>query len=728
MNRIINILKGLNSIYHLCFLSFLLFHGFTFESIAQNNDTRVLDWMDYRDAFNSMYRHLANEAYNLLDYREIEVSKITTLQGWQQRQSHIKQVMWEVLGAFPEKTKLNARITGKVKKKGYVIENIIYESLPDFYVTASLFIPDKVKKPAPAILFCSGHTSEAYRNSLYQLPLLNLVKKGFIVLAIDPIGQGERLQYFNPTTQKSIIGSSTKEHSYPSPQISLISQSIARYFIWDGIRGIDYLISRKEVDPKRIGVHGLSGGGTQTAYISALDDRVAASAPACYITNFRRLIGSIGVQDGEQNFYHGILEGIDHADFIIARAPKPTLIMANTGDFFNIEGSRETYRESKKVFDIFKSSENIELIEADYGHGYTKENREALYAFFQKHLNLPGSSIEEEVEYVSAEELQKTTTGQLASSLNSNTVFDLNLKEVRKNTNALQKSRKNSINHFSSVILSAQKLSGYRKPLFTDKPVLTYQTKKGNYTLEKYFVKGEGNYPIPYVLYIPEKTNNKVVMYLHPKGKSNITENEIELLTKKGFTVLAADLLGIGELSDNQFKGDAFINDVSYNFFYMAMLTGKSIVGTQAADIIKLAHLFDKNNTTVTDIYCVAHEELSPVLLHAAAFDPIISRLMLINPYPSYRSIAENRFYESKFVYSIVPGALTAYDLPDLAATLAPRKLFIAGSKNITHVSDKDDTTIIEEAYNNHSARQQLRISSSELTENLESLFIELIK
>ena len=125
---------------------------------------------------------------------------------------------------------------------------------------------------------------------MYQQPLLNLVKKGFIVLAIDPIGQGERLQYFDPVKGESTIGSSTLEHSYPSVQVFLIGKSVARYFIWDGIRGIDYLVSRKEVDPKRIGVHGLSGGGTQTAYISALDERVVASAPAGYITSYRRLL------------------------------------------------------------------------------------------------------------------------------------------------------------------------------------------------------------------------------------------------------------------------------------------------------------------------------------------------------------------------------------------------------------------------------------------------------
>jgi len=305
------------------------------------------------------------------------------------------------------------------------------------------------------------------------MPLLNLVKKGFIVLAFDPIGQGERLQYLNPQTGESVIGSPTKEHSYPSPQVFLLGKSIARYFIWDGIRGIDYLVSRPEVDSKRIGVHGLSGGGTQTAYISALDERVLASASAGYITSYRRLLESMGVGDAEQNFYHGISSGIDHADFIEVRAPKPTLIMATTRDFFSIQGSRETYAEVKRIYNLFGKPDNIEITEDDFGHGYTKKNREAMYAFFQKHLRLPGSSTEEDVEFPTALELQKTTTGQLASSLEGETVFSLNHKEGEKLMNELQVSRSNLTGHLSGVISSAKKLSGYREPSVVDEPVFT---------------------------------------------------------------------------------------------------------------------------------------------------------------------------------------------------------------------------------------------------------------
>jgi cephalosporin-C deacetylase-like acetyl esterase len=692
------------------------------------------NWIQYSDASNSLYHSLTGDAFKILDLRVAKIEKIRTMDEMLNRKAELRKTMWEDVGPFPEKTPLNAKITSTVKKNGYRIENVIYESLPGFYVTASLFIPDKVKKPAPAILFCSGHSTGVYRLLLYQQPLLNLVMKGFIVLAIDPIGQGERLQYFNADKGESIIGSSTKEHSYPSPQVFLIGKSVARYFIWDGIRGIDYLISRKEVDPKRIGVHGLSGGGTQTAYISALDERVAASAPAGFITSSRRLMESIGVQDGEQNFYHGISSGIDHADFIEIRAPKPTLIMATTRDFFSIQGSRETFKEVKRIYELFGKPENIEITEDDFEHGYTKKNREAMYAFFQKALQLPGSSAEETPDLPTAKELQKTPTGQLATSLGGETVFSLNRKETEKVIIDLENSRKDLTKHLSGVINSAKSLSGYREPLTNDDPIFTGRIQREGYVVEKYFVKGEGDYVVPYLLMIPEKQNNNALIYLHPSGKlaGASVGGEIEWFVKNGFIVLAPDMIGVGEMGPGIFTGDAQIDTISYNVWYTSTQIGKSIVGLRAGDVVKLTALLKKNNK-ISEVYGFARKEMSPVLLHAAAFDQSITRIALIDPYSSYQSIAMNRFYSPKFVYSLVPGALKAYDLPDLSASLAPRKLMMVnvtdGLGNTTDIeSINKDLSIIKTAYHLKDSDQQLSIITSKPNEKTFDQYIDWIK
>jgi len=713
-------------------LAFLLSNK---SSTAQNKlDVLKNNWNQYSDAPNSLNRFLTGEAYKMLASRKRKISKLKTPEDWRKRQLSINNSLWDMFGAFPEKTSLNAKITSSVKKDGYKVENVVYESLPGFYVTASLFIPDNVKKPAPAILFCSGHSGGVYRLEYYQLPLLNLVKKGFVVLAIDPIGQGERLQYFDSVKGESTIGSSTLEHSYPSPQVFLLAKSVARYFLWDGIRGIDYLVSRAEVDPKRIGVHGLSGGGTQTAYISAMDERVAASAPAGYITSYQRLLESIGVADGEQNLKHETSGGIDHADFIELRAPKPTLIMATTEDFFSIQGVRETFDEVKRAYSLLGKPDNFDLAEDTGGHGYTKKNREAMYAFFQKYLQLPGPSLEEEVDFSTPLELQKTSTGQLSTSLGGETVFSVNRKEAEKMLNKLQISRANSPGYLSKVVSAAKKLSGFITPSEVNEPVFTGRIIRKGYAVEKYFVKGEGDYVIPYLLMVPDKPNNKSLIYLHSSDKSAeaLAGGEMEWFVKKGFTVLAPDLIGMGEMGSAVIKGDAVIEGFSYNSWYTSVIIGRSIVGIRASDVVRLTALLKKRRGT-TEVFGLAKKEMAPVMLYAAAFNADIARIALIEPYSSYQSIVMNRFYYPGFVENLVPGALTAYDLPDLAATLAPRKLLVVGlTDGNRKIGDQEsinkDISIIKTEYHLKGASEKLIIDTPESKEKTYDHYLEWIK
>ena len=180
--------------------------------------------------------------------------------------------------------------------------------MPNFYVTGCLFIPDGIEEKAPAILNVFGHNQEAFRAELYQLVYLNLVRKGFIVLAIDPLGQGEAVQYYDPDLGFSSVGYTVLEHCYFGNICFLTGVSPGRYFAWDGIRGIDYLLTRDDVDPDRIGVTGFSGGGAVTSYISALDDRVKVSVPCSWPVASRRQTETKGTQDAENVFVRGLAE------------------------------------------------------------------------------------------------------------------------------------------------------------------------------------------------------------------------------------------------------------------------------------------------------------------------------------------------------------------------------------------------------------------------------------
>jgi cephalosporin-C deacetylase-like acetyl esterase len=722
-----------NTLFYSCayILISLLFSNSLIGQAPKETDV-LKNWIEYSDAPNSLYHNLASKAYQILDDRKKEIESIQSLQQWKDRQQAIQKTLLNVTGPFPAKTPLHARTVKTIGKKDFKVEHIIYESQPGFFVTSSLYLP-KVKKgkKSPAVIYCSGHADEGYRSPVYQRVILNLVKKGFVVYAFDPVCQGERMEYLDPNTGKSLVGENDEEHSYSTSQAFLIGSSQARYMIWDGIRAIDYLVGRKEVDASQIGMTGRSGGGTQTAYIAAIDERIKAAAPECYITSYSRMMQSIGPQDGEQNLYAGLINGIDHADFLEVRAPKPALVITTTRDMFNIQGARETVKEVSKIYEAYGKSSDFGMVEDDAPHASTKKNRESLYAFFQQHLNNPGSNSDDDVDLLTLQELQVTKTGQVTTSLNSETIFSLNAKEASTLIDQLNISRANNPDFIANSVGAAKKISGFQTSENVENPVFTGRFQKEGYVLEKYFVKGSGIYIIPYVILKPDHPNNKALLYLHPEGKSAQADagGEMEYFVKKGFTVYAPDLIGVGEMGPGEFKGDSYIQGISYNVWFVSMLVGKSIVGTRASDVVLLTQLIGKNKD-FQDIYSVARKQMAPVLIHAAAFEKSISRIALIDSYISYESIVKSRFYQPAFLHSTVAGALISYDLPDLLTSIAPRKLLLAGitdgeNKLIEGQQLENELKGIKANFHRNNADKQLEIkmggannSSSQLFEN----------
>lgn len=665
---------------------FLTSIGLTGQSFSQTEDLNVISgqqgktiWMQYTDAPNALYHHLMLESYQLLDQRESQIAALRTREDWEGRQRQVREILMRIVGPFPERAPLNAVITGVVKKDGYTIEKTIFESRPGFHVTGALFLPKNRRGKTPAILYTPGHSLTGFRTG--QQTILNLVKKGFIVFAIDPVGQGERLQYYEPETGVSRIGGPTHEHSYPGAQLFLSSTSMARYMIWDGMRAIDYLVSRPEVDPERLGIHGVSGGGTQSAYIAAFDNRILAAAPSNYITSYRRLLESIGPQDAEQNFYAGLAEGIDHADLLEVRAPKPVLVMATTRDFFNIQGVRETVREVQRIYQAAGAPENLETVEDDLGHGTTQKSREALYAFFQKHLGLPGDPAEQSIEWLQPEELQITKTGQLTTAMETRTVFQVNARETADRLGQLRESRKNLATHLPRVKQVSRELSGYLSPADQPQPVFTGRYRRQGYTVEKYFIHGEGEYPVPYLLMIPDTPGaHPALLYVHPNGKAAVAApgGEMERFVKQGYVVLAPDLIGRGEMGPGMFEGDAYIHGVSLNIWFLSILNGRSIVGIQAGDLVRLVRVMEQRpEIDSRQIGAVAQGEMGAVLLHAALYEPAIGKVALIEPLISYKAVVMHQHYDTGHMLATVANALPNYDLPDLAAAVAPRPLLL---------------------------------------------------
>ena len=279
---------------------------------------------------------------------------------------------------FPEKrSPLNAKVLKRTVYGDIVIENITFQSRPDFTITANFYRPAKIKGKIPAILFVQGHSNVGKRSRPYATACENFARRGIAVLSVDPIHQGERDQF-----SKTIRNSCTLGHNRLNRQLLALGENMSDWRTYDGIRSVDYLLSRPEVDPARIGINGNSGGGTMTAMIFANDPRIMAAAPSCYITTFCHNVQNELAVDGEQIPAGLLANGGEMADLILARAPQPFRILANKGDFFDVRGARKTYALVRKIYSLLGEENNISIHESPGKHGFSSGGRLSAYQFF----------------------------------------------------------------------------------------------------------------------------------------------------------------------------------------------------------------------------------------------------------------------------------------------------------------------------------------------------------
>ncbi len=380
------------------------------------DDDPLLRWMD----------KIAQEH---LDSRAREISAVKTREDAQRRTREVRAKVLESIGGLPEyRGPLNARTVKVTRNPSYVMEHVIYESLPGFYVTANLYRPPQPGR-FPAVLMSAGHTTLGKTES-HQMAA-NLAAKGFVALAYDPVGLGERVQAIDPVTRSHAGGCCANEHLQAGAQAQLVGLSVARYFIWDSVRSIDYLESRPEVDQDRIGAGGCSGGGCQTTYIAALDPRVKAAAPACFI-NSLRLLFTGAYPDSEMSLPRFLPAGLDHADFIEMTAPKPWLILATEGDFFTPPAVQMVVDEAKRWYGMFDAQDRVQYFLTGGPHGTPKPTREALYAWMIRWLkDGNGDPRELDVPLYSDAELQVTRSGQVEDEPGSRRLHHLIGAEMR---------------------------------------------------------------------------------------------------------------------------------------------------------------------------------------------------------------------------------------------------------------------------------------------------------
>jgi len=259
-----------------------------------------------------------------------------------------RQAAWRTawiagIGGLPERTPLNAEEGPVVACDGFTLQNILFESMPGVPVVGHLALPasSAFKPPYPAVLMPMGHSNDGILAPRYAAHLAMMARAGFAAFTWDPISQGERRQ---SAPKYDYPDNCSTEHTSIGARGWLVGWNFARFRIWDGLRALDWLETRRDVDCTRVGVCGTSGGGTMSAYLQALDPRITAAFPNCYVSSIRAVFAERGCHDAEQFFWNQLNVGVNHAAMLAMGCPRVSLATGSRWkDYFPHVGAVSTF-------------------------------------------------------------------------------------------------------------------------------------------------------------------------------------------------------------------------------------------------------------------------------------------------------------------------------------------------------------------------------------------------
>jgi dienelactone hydrolase len=628
----------------------------------------------------------AVQEYFMARLRDFDEQRLRKLQGIMtkaQAEAYVREVRQKLrtaFGPFPAKTPLNPKITGVLERDTYRIEKIIFESRPGFLVTANLYIPAGRKFPLPGVVGSCGHTDVGKAAESYQAFSQGLARHGYVVLTFDPIGQGERLQYLN-SELKSRIGIGVREHNVAGNQQFLIGEFFGAWRAWDGIRALDYLLTRPEVDPRNVGITGNSGGGTMTTWLSGLDDRWTMAAPGCFVTSFRRNLENELPADTEQCPPRVLALGLDHEDFIAAMAPKPVIILAKEKDFFDVRGSEEAYARLSRLYELLGAKENIALSIGPTEHGYSQESREAMYRWFNRITRVSSETQEPKLTMEKPEDLNCTPEGQVGL-LKSRTVFSftaersIGLKKVRGGFSAegLKETLLTVLRMPSPVvapkyrILRPIKERGYPKKYFT---TYVLETEPGIQVVV-YRLSAESHLSRP-----PKETEGAVLYVSDLSADAELRDEPLvkQLLKEKpGLGFYACDLRGVGESRPNTCGEDMYFQLYGNDYFYAvhSIMLDRPYVGQKAFDLLSTIEWL--RDFAGDRIVLAAKGRGAIPATFAALLSDSVKEVTLKNALTSYADVAEAEDY-SWPLSTFVDGILKQFDLPDCYRALGAKGL-----------------------------------------------------
>jgi len=668
-------------------------------------------------------------------------AQLRTAADMQKRNARVREDLLQMLGEFPQRNDLKARSTRVAEKDGYRVENVLFCSRSDFWVTGNLYVPTTGKGPFPAIVSPCGHYPLARMLPQYQSAYISLVKSGFVVLAYDPIGQGERRQYWNPETDTTEVGGPVFEHSMAGQQLLLLGENLTGYMVWDGMQAIDYLLTRAEVDHERIGCAGHSGGGTLTKFITVADDRVRCAAILEGGTSNAWPTRSIGLGDAEQNLFPAALHGVDNVDLHLAIAPRPLLagIEHESAGFNKAAGLiRAGYR-------LLGAEEKFAAVASDDPHAWTPKLRQATTDWFCKWFyGRPGPAAETAYDVCSSQSLFCTPNGSLRYSRQGLNIFDI---VARKQANLppqviVPASKAKLVERQRETHALLGRFLRYEKRTYAAGMRRRATVPREGYQVEQIEFLSEPGIYIPAWVFVPVKRNRTlpVVLYFSEDGiqndgmefagaeSSGLAHGVLDQLVRRGHLVVAADVRGIGETrpasGSRGFSGEfSQLLDFETAMSYAAWSMDASLLGMRVSDVIRsVDYVMEREGIGPGSLHVIGKGAAGLWCLYAAALDERIQSLTCDGCLLSYRSITEtDRYLYGADVF--VPNILQHLDLPDVAAAIAPRALtFIAPQdamkKTVEAARAREAYRSTLEAYEMWGAGGKFRIQDREAGEN----------
>lgn len=578
--------------------------------------------------------------------------------------SQLRSRFTQLAGELPQRGKLSAQVVGKVKGIGFIVEKIVFQSTPGRYVTAHLYLPEKVHGKIPACIEMCGHGLDGKGTGSGSAE--QLAVNGIAVLVVDPFSQGERQQTID-AQGKNLTRGVTTEHTLIAPGFLLLGSSLAAQEFFDNSRAIDYLLSRKDIDGDRIGCYGFSGGGTQSAYLAALDDRVKASCVGLFFSSRERTLEIQGPSDGCQWIPAEGREHIEIADMAMMNAPKPFLILDGRFDFVDHWGALRGYEEVKRCYSVLGAAEAVEQFYTDDGHAIPQPSQDKMISFFRKALLGDVKGEVKPYTYWHGNDMRCTKSGQV--NLEYQDALST-MQECEAQMDRLADQRKAFCSQsIEQVKVGILRLLGLTELNDQWQAIETRHEMQRDVEEYRYQLNCEGQYPVPVIVRIPSVATKQsnVCIHLTDAGKASLLlETDRRDAVSDGTIHVYADLRGFGETSDIfEYNLSKYWN-TQYRSAITALHAGKPLVGQRVQDLRTLLN-FCATNTLLKGRKIVVQADgmNAVVVMHAAVLDERLAAAKLTRTLKTWRSYIQQPL-QHDMMPNVIPGVLCCYDIPDL--------------------------------------------------------------